>query len=238
MTKAIILAAGRGSRMKELTSNKPKCLTEVFGKSLLEHQIHSLNKAGITEVGIVTGYMRESLLVYGLHEFYNPMWASTNMVTSLSKARDWLLDDECVVSYSDIFYDSSAVSSLLACNDEIALTYDVNWYSLWCSRFDEPLSDAESFKINNDGYVVEIGRHVDNISEIHGQYMGLLKFKPNGWLVLENYRKNIDIHRQDKMHMTGTLDDLISKSLIKVKGIPYSGIWGEVDSPSDLACYK
>ena len=54
--KTIILAAGRGSRMGNLTDEKPKCLLEVFGKPLIEHQIEALTKGGIEDIAIVTGY--------------------------------------------------------------------------------------------------------------------------------------------------------------------------------------
>ena len=60
--KAIILAAGRGSRMKELTEEIPKCLLEVEDKALLDRQIESLRGAGIDEIAIVTGYKRELLI--------------------------------------------------------------------------------------------------------------------------------------------------------------------------------
>ena len=60
--KAIILAAGRGSRMKNLTDEKPKCLAKLRGKPLLEWQLTSLREAGIEDIAIVTGYKRELLI--------------------------------------------------------------------------------------------------------------------------------------------------------------------------------
>ena len=57
--KAIILAAGRGSRMKNLTSDKPKCLVKLHGKPLLEWQLESMYKSGISEIAVVTGYKNE-----------------------------------------------------------------------------------------------------------------------------------------------------------------------------------
>lgn len=78
--KAIILAAGRGSRMKGLTDQKPKCLVELRGKTLLEWQLKALREAGVSEIAVVTGYRRELLAAYGLTEFHNPRWAETNML--------------------------------------------------------------------------------------------------------------------------------------------------------------
>jgi choline kinase len=111
--KAIILAAGRGSRMKSLTDEHPKCLVELRGKPLLEWQLESLRAAGISDIAVVTGYKREVLAERGLSEFHNPRWAETNMVSSLACAESWLQGEPCIVSYSDIFYSPVAVQSLI-----------------------------------------------------------------------------------------------------------------------------
>ena len=89
--------------MKNLTDEVPKCMLEFRGKPLIKWQLASLNKAGISEIAIVTGYRREVLENLNLVEFHNPDWSITNMVYSLAKAREWLLDGDCLVSYSDIF---------------------------------------------------------------------------------------------------------------------------------------
>ena len=238
MTKAIILAAGRGSRMKEMTTAKPKCLTRLHGRPLLEYQISALKEAGITDIAVVTGYMREALLSYDLVEFHNPRWAETNMVSSLCCARDWLMNEECIVSYSDIFYTSAAVTALLTNNDDISLTYDPNWLNLWRQRFSDPLSDAESFKLDDELYLTEIGNKTTDAALIQGQYMGLLKFSPVGWKQVEMYRADLPAMMQDNMHMTGTLNAMIQQNNIKVRAFPYEGHWGEIDSPEDLACYE
>ena len=115
--------------MKSLTKDKPKCLIKVQGKTLLERQIQLFHKSGINEIAIVTGYKNEMLSVYNLIEFYNSNWANTQMVESLASASDWLEHDQCIVSYGDIFYDKSAIKSLLQLknNVNIALVYDLNW---------------------------------------------------------------------------------------------------------------
>lgn len=177
MTKAIILAAGRGSRMKHLTDNKPKCLNELHGKPLLQYQLDALRGAGIQEIGIVTGYQREQLAAFGLTEFYNPRWAETNMVSSLECASAWLGDDPVIVSYSDIFYQPEAVCLLLGASAALALTYDPHWLTQWQGRFVDPLSDAETFRIDQQ-QLLEIGAKPESLQQVQGQYMGLLKFTP------------------------------------------------------------
>lgn len=238
MTKAIILAAGRGSRMKGMTAAKPKCLTLLHGRPLLEYQLSALKEAGITDIAVVTGYMREAILSYNLVEFHNPRWAETNMVSSLCCAREWLMNEECIVSYSDIFYTSEAVTALLSNNGDISITYDPNWLDLWRQRFTDPLSDAESFKLDDERFLIEIGNKTTDATLIQGQYMGLLKFSPVGWQQVEMYREELPVVMQDNMHMTGTLNAMIQQNNIKVRALPYEGQWGEIDSPEDLACYE
>lgn len=222
--KAIILAAGRGSRMGSLTEEKPKCLTVVKEKPLVEHQISALNEAGIKEIAIVTGYKAECLKKYGTKHFHNPDWEKTNMVYSLFCAQEWLESDDCIVSYSDIFYSPKIVRDLISCPDDIAVAYDPNWLELWSKRFEDPLDDAETFRIDDKGYITEIGQKAQTVEEIQGQYMGLLKIK-NGFVDMK-YSEN------NKVDFT----TYIRKNFLqkKVKAIPNNEEWFEFDSAADL----
>lgn len=236
--KAIILAAGRGSRMKKLTEERPKCLIELKGVHLIEWQINALRGAGINQIGIVTGYKHEFLRNFNLFEFYNPRWAETNMVSSLAYAEEWLLSEPCIVSYSDIFYDSSAVKLLLETNADLAVTYDPQWLTLWEKRFDDPLIDAESFRITPDNIILEIGKKPSKLDDIQGQYMGLLRFSPKGWSEVVRIRSQLSDRESDKMHMTGTLQKVIDEGKIDIIGFPYNGIWGEIDNENDLSLWN
>jgi L-glutamine-phosphate cytidylyltransferase len=236
--KAIILAAGRGSRMKGLTDDRPKCLVELRGKSLLEWQLGALREAGVKEIAIVTGYKRELLAGRGLIEFYNPRWAETNMVSSLACAESWLVADTCIVSYADIFYESSAIGLLVNCAVPLAITYDSNWLALWQERFGDPLLDAETFRLKPDGTLSEIGNKPQSIEEIDGQYMGLLRFTPASWGEVSRLRADLAVLERDKMHMTGTRQKVIDGGRLTVRAVRYDGFWGEIDSPEDLTRYE
>jgi choline kinase len=236
--KALILAAGRGSRMKGLTDSKPKCLVELHGRALITYQLAALREAGITDIGIVTGYRREMLSYYALTSFYNERWDETNMVSSLSCAGQWLQNNDCIVSYSDIFYEASAITSLIETQANIAITYDPNWLDIWQSRFENPLSDAETFRINVKNELTEIGNQPKSTDQIQGQYMGLLKFTPKGFESLMKLRNELSTDMQDKLHMTAALQKVIESKVLGIKAIPYLGRWGEVDSEDDLACYQ
>jgi choline kinase len=236
--KAIILAAGRGSRMKNLTEERPKCLVELRGKALLDWQLEALRAAGITEIAIVTGYKRELLANRGLVEFHNARWAETNMVSSLACAQDWLQKGPCVVSYSDIFYSPMAVQSLMTCAASLAITYDPNWLELWTQRFGDPLLDAETFRLTPEHTLAEIGNKPISVDEVQGQYMGLLRFTPEGWAEVLRIRSGLTSEQCDKMHMTGTLQKVIDAGCVPIASVPYFGEWGEVDFANDLDAYQ
>ena len=147
--KAIILAAGRGSRMQGLTEKHPKCLVKLRGKPLIEWQLKALRAAGINDIAVVTGYKKELLASYKLTEFHNVRWFNTNMVASMACADKWLQSEPSIISYSDIFYETLAVISLINCPEPLAITYDPNWLQIWKKRFGDPLLDAETFSINS-----------------------------------------------------------------------------------------
>lgn len=240
--KAVILAAGRGSRMKNLTEDRPKCLVELRGRCLLDRQLFALRAAGIGEIGIVTGYRRELVAAHvhgqGVAEFHNPRWAETNMVSSLECADTWLSAAACVVSYSDIFYAPSAVASLVQSDAPLALTYDPNWLAQWRERFGDPLSDAETFRLHADGTVADIGGRPESVQEVEGQYMGLLRFTPEGWGEFRRIRAGLQPAVRDKAHMTGTLQAVIRAGRVPVRAVRYEQEWGEIDSANDLAVHE
>lgn len=236
--KAIILAAGRGSRMKSLTDERPKCMVELRGRTLLDWQLEALRSAGIREIAIVTGYKRELLADQGLLEFHNPRWAQTNMVSSLACAEAWLKDSPCIVSYSDIFYGPTAVQSLITSEASLAVTYDPDWLALWTERFGDPLLDAETFRLTPAGTLAEIGNKPKSADEVQGQYMGLLRFTPQGWAEIVRLRAASTPQQRDNVHMTNTLQQVIEAGRVPIHALAYSGKWGEVDSSEDLALYQ
>jgi L-glutamine-phosphate cytidylyltransferase len=235
--RAIILAAGRGSRMGNLTNEIPKCLIKVRGKALLDWQIDALKSAGLNQLSVVTGYKRELISSRGLREFHNRDWATTNMLASLMCAEEWLSQEECIISYSDIFFEASAVDALIRSKAPLAITYDPDWLRLWSKRFSDPLDDAETFQIDKNECLVTIGEKPQSLSDVAGQYMGLLRFTPVGFAELRRSIASLSIDQLGKIHLTGVLKIIVDAGRLSVKAIPYRGVWGEVDSEEDLKLY-
>lgn len=235
MTRAIILAAGRGSRMGELTTEQPKCFARLHGRRLLDWQLAALRETGIEQLAIVRGY-RGECFDESVCYFNNPSWQQSNMVRTLLSADSWLAAEDCIVSYSDIFYNAATIKALAGINDDLVIAYDPDWYALWARRFADPLADAESFRLNRDGYLATIGERCSCVEEIEGQYMGLLKFTPAGWAQVRLLLANLSKEYVDRLDMTALLR-LGLKAGWRIAVSPVQGVWGEVDSATDLALY-
>lgn len=236
-SRALILAAGRGSRMGALTAERPKCFVPLFGKPLLEWQMEALRDAGVEQIAIVTGYMAEQFQGRGDALFHNPRWAETNMVSTLACASAWLEAGPCVVSYADILYHPRHVRALLDTNSDLALTYDLLWNGLWGLRFDNPLSDAETFRVDGKNHLTEIGGRPRSLEEVQGQYMGLLKFAPAGWRKVKAFLDSLSPRERAKLDMTSLLRRLLETSN-EIEAVPVRGEWCEVDSEQDWQLYQ
>mgnify|MGYP001603836928 FL=1 len=221
--------------MGTLTEDHPKCQVRLHGKALIDWQLAALRGAGVTDIGIVRGYMPQAFQ-YPVTYFENLRWAQTNMVMSLKAAENWLCKDACIVSYSDIVYGADSVRSLMALPCDIGITYDPRWLTLWQRRFERPLDDAETFRLNGDR-LLEIGHRAVDVADIQGQYMGLIKLTPTGWGQMEAYLATLSTGDQDKLSMTEMLQGLLDRD-VRINVVPISGRWYEVDSASDLAVYE
>jgi L-glutamine-phosphate cytidylyltransferase len=235
--RAILLAAGRGSRLGALTSDRPKALVEFNGRSLLSRTVAHLRTAGIKEIGIVAGYRRNMLDAFADRLFVNEAWGTSGIFASLSTAAEWLADAPCIVSYCDIFYPVELVASMMVAKADIAVAYDPNAVDLWKRRFDDPLEDLESFTIGSDSQITSIGGRASHLSEIQGQYMGLMRLTPAGWRAIRRASESESLETRHNVDMTTLLSRSIEQGT-RLYGIPLRGPWGEIDSPTDITLYE
>ena len=235
MTRAIILAAGRGSRMGALTADEPKCFARLHGKRLLDWQLAALRAAGLQQIALVRGYRAECFaepVVY----FDNPEWQQSNMVRTLLTADAWLCAEDCIVSYSVFVYGPETVRRLEQTDATLAIAYDPAWLELWSQRFANPLDDAETFRLDAHGNLREIGQRTTRLIEIEGQYIGLLKFTPHGWASVRRLLDALSNHELNQLDMTSLLRRGLQEGW-QIAVSPVSGAWGEVDAQPDLELY-
>lgn len=236
--RAIILAAGRGSRLPKYLSKKPKCFLKFKNKRLIEYQIEAFKKYDIEKISIITGYKRNLFKRFKLKLFYNKNWKKTNMYYSLLKADKWLSKYECLVSYGDIYFEGEKINNLIYSKKPMSILYDINWKNLWKKRFKRPLDDAETFKIKKNKKILEIGKKTKKFKDIQGQYMGMMKFKPNTWkkfkkIVLKKFLKNIN-----NIYLTDAIQCVIEEGNIPIFGIKYENKWMEIDNLKDYKILK
>ena len=244
---AIILAAGEGKRLGHLTKNKPKCMVNLFGKTMLEWQVSVFKKCGISDITVVTGYKAEMIDLPNLEFFHNKNFETTNMVESLFCALK-KLNESTIVSYGDIIFGKNVLNSLIESENNFSVVVDKQWKKYWEMRFDNPLSDAESLKIDHDGNITSIGQKVKEIDDIEGQYIGLMKFQNDGLTTIKEFYQKIKNQSKNnpnpinpdiafkQSYMTDFLQGLINSGH-KLKAIEIENGWLELDSINDYNKY-
>ncbi|GMV55114.1 MAG: hypothetical protein AMXMBFR6_09190 [Betaproteobacteria bacterium] len=242
--KALILAAGQGTRLRPLTDDRPKCLVELTGKSLLERQATILRRAGIQDITVVAGYRADQIAALGYETCLNPHYATTNMVTTLFCAADAMNgDQDLLIAYGDIVYETRVLTALLTVDAPVVVMIDRQWLRYWRLRLDDPLVDAETLKLGPDGRLQELGRKPRDYGEIEGQYMGLIKVRADHVITMISEYASMDRtaiydgKSFDNMYMTSFIQYLIDRGW-DVRVAETDNGWLEVDSVSDLQHYE
>ena len=236
--KVILLVAGEGKRLRPYTLDRPKCMVEIGGVSLIDRQLAILKAEGLADIVMIGGYKADMLKREGIKLKINSRYYETNMVWTLFSAEEEL-EGDVIVSYGDIVYSSEILHALLKSNADIAITIDKEWESYWRARNEDPLDDAETLKLREDGTISEIGQKPKSICEIEGQYMGLMKFSTEGVKHIINVFytavENGELLGKDveNSYMTDLLQAVINSGQ-PITAVPVYGGWVEVDTVDDL----
>jgi choline kinase len=240
--RAVVLAAGEGNRLRPLTADRPKCLVELAGRPLLAWQLDALGHAGVEDVTIVTGY-RADAITLGTRRVHNPRYADTNMVASLMCARAAFDGtDDVLIAYGDIVYEPRLVDALRSTRSDIGVVVDRQWRRLWDLRMEDPLADAETLRLDADGYLVELGRTPERAEDIEAQYVGLVLVRAAhavAWCDrYDALAPDGDYEGRDRDHMFMTAYlQLIVDAGVRVDAVVVDGGWLEVDTLEDLNAY-
>ena len=224
----ILLASGRGSRLKKLTQNTPKCLIKVRSKPIIEYISENFKK--FNETIILTGYKSELIKrkFPNIKKIRNNKYKSTNMVYSLFCAKKYITQD-IIVSYSDIIFDHKIINKMINFNKS-HIPLNKEWLNLWKKRMSEKKinNDAEDLSVN-EKQVISIGSKIKN-SRPKLQFMGLIKLKYKDFIKLYNFFKSL---KNPKVNMTSFLDMALKKNIISLEYFKTSLYWFEIDNIKD-----
>ncbi len=236
--KVILLVAGEGKRLRPYTLDRPKCMVEIDGISLIDRQLAVLKSEGLNDIVMIGGYKADMLKREGIKLKVSQRYYETNMVWTLFSAEEEL-EGDVIVSYGDIVYSREILQALLKSGADIAVTIDKEWESYWRARNEDPLDDAETLKLRKDGTIKEIGQKPKSLDEIEGQYMGLMKFSTKGVAQLKKtFNKCVENgvllgKSVEDAYMTDLLQAMIDAKVV-ISAVPTQSNWVEVDTVSDL----
>jgi choline kinase len=243
--RAIIIGAGRGSRLQHETAEIPKTLVEVMGRPMLDWILEALEAGGFRkrDVIFISGYAEHALRARYPELTYvtNVDWENNNILLSLLCARNYM-GRGFVSTYADIVYEPAIVQKLLENPHDIVLGCDTAWRRRYVSRSQHPESDAE--KLRAEGRrVVEISRRIPS-EAAQGEFIGVMKLTAHGAAELcarfdeAEARYAGSLFREGRSFERAYLIDLLSHML--ETGNPMeredtAGGYMEIDTLEDLA---
>jgi choline kinase len=240
--RAIIIGAGRGSRLMPTTADTPKCFAEVGGQRILDWTLDAFRQHGIDDITFIGGYRIECVQeAYPEFTFrHNDNWENNNILASLFYAED-RMDEPFICCYSDILFTPGVVQGMLAADADINLSVDTDWLSRYEHRTEHPSDDAEKMTVEN-GCVTRIHRAISE-PDAHGEYTGVAKFSVEGANKLrEHYNRcreqfSGQPFREAKVFEKAYLIHLLQEMLeagVNMKHVDTPGGYIEIDTQEDF----
>jgi len=229
--KAIILAAGRGTRIEAVTHGAPKCLIDFGGTTILDNQIEGLWAAGISRIGIVVGHNADQIVehigrTYGDHldsfDFiYNHAFAKTNNIYSLWLAREWVQSESFLVLNADVLCHPAILLPAVASRRPASMIVDPAWRE-------------ETMKvIVRKGRIVRMSKGIPR-SEYSATYLGITAFRRPVVNQLFNEIGAMVGEGRVNEFFNAAVQRLVDRGLdvgfTSANGLP----WAEIDDPADL----
>lgn len=150
--QAVILAAGMGRRLKELTQDNTKCMVKVNGVTLIDRMLHQIDKKNLSRIVVVVGYEGQKLIDYiatldiktPIEYVNNPIYDKTNNIYSLALAKDYLCKEDTLLFESDLIFEDAVIDQLL--DDERDTLALVDKYKSWMDGTCVKLSEDDSIE--------------------------------------------------------------------------------------------
>lgn len=225
--KALILAAGLGTRLRPLTDDKPKSMVEVNGKPILIKQIENLKSNGVQDIIVIAGY-KSNMMISILKESFptvkvvvNNDYDKTNNMYSAYLAKNYLYNSPFLLMNADVFYDSEIISELLNSKYENAIVVE------------ERLHNEESMKVRCiNGRITEISKSISK-NNAYGVSIDVYKLSDLGSVVLfDKMAEYIEEKKELNKWTEVALNDIMSEIIFTP--CPLKGRWMEIDNHEDL----
>lgn len=230
--KAVILAAGQGTRIRSVHGEHPKCLIEVDNTTILDHQLDSLSLAGIRDVAIVVGYEKEQIInhvmnrkgrnLQRIHFIENPAFAITNNIYSLWLALEWLRGDSFIVLNADVIFDAEILDIAVRSKSPISMIVD-------------PLWRDETMKVIIHGNrVMQMSKKILR-EHFSGTYIGITVFSKTIQPIFFDKMSSLISAGRVNDFFNVAVQELVDEG-VHVGYTSTDGLaWAEIDDPTDLS---
>jgi phosphoenolpyruvate phosphomutase len=249
---AIIAAAGFEKQLLPLIEDKPKCLLDIKGKTILERQIAALNECNIKDIALVRGYKKEAITLPNIRYYDNDRYEETGELFSLFCAENEM-KGRCLMLYGDIIFETAVLEKLLKSPADINLVVDLAWYDQLqhgttaphirpdLVSLQDPPGKSYLFRYiapDEQNRIVKIGQHVPH-EQAHGEFIGLAMFSERGIEAFKQvYRDAQKAYQAKGFHEAGsmtkaTFTDMIQELIDNghsINCVPTFKGWMEVDS--------
>jgi choline kinase len=229
--KAVILAAGQGTRIRAVHGERPKCLIKVDHTTILDHQIDGLLRAGIDQIAIVVGYEKQQIIrhVHGRIGSWTPMitfiensaFAITNNIYSLWLARDWIGGGGFVCLNADVILDAQILPSAIKTNALMSMIVDPEW------------RDETMKVVISDGRVLRMSKKISK-EEFSGTYIGITLFdQAINARFFAKKEQFVEAGRVNEFFNVA-VQELVDEGLRVGFTTTAGAAWAEIDDPLDL----
>ena len=227
--RAIILAAGRGWRLKPYTETTPKCLVEIGGKTLLQRYLDALKELGVPEAVLVLGHLKEQIIAEAAR---GPAEVEVRIVTNEQYTRGNILslwcarhefDDDVLIMDGDVLFPRELLARLIASPDPNAIAVD--------ERFQD--TGEEQKVICEDEWVVEVTKKISGDPRVRGEEVGVLRLSADAAEVLRGVLEEFIETGKDSVEYEEALRELaveVPIGVVEMGDLP----WIEIDFEEDL----
>lgn len=225
--QAIIMAAGKGSRLGNLTEDKPKAFLEIEGIKLIEYNIALLHANGIHNILLVTGYYNEKYeelaqRVSGVRCIYNPFYEMMNVLGSFYMAQEYLNEEDAIYMHADTLCAPDIFQDMLNTKGDMVLPVEFK------------LCDEEAMKVRTEqGKIIEISKQIP-CEKGEGEFIGIAKIGGNVIHPLKQVVKELMKEKQFNSYFEGAIQRMIDQKQYEITAVDTKDrFWGEVDFLED-----